>query len=326
MPLTQELLYLSRADVEKVGLPMLEIIAAMETVFREKGEGRTEMPPKIGIHPAAGAYLNAMPARVASVGAVGIKWVSIFAENRRRGLPAISGLVILNDPENGLPLAVMDCIWLTAKRTCAASAVAAKYLARHDAENLAIIGCGVQGRSHLEAMLVQFPRLRRFLAYDRTPAHLARYAAEMQAAFGVKVVAAPDTESAVRESDIIVTAAGTLKKPTPVILAEWIKPGAFCMPVDYDCLFTPEAIRAMDLFYTDDVTQMEFYRTMGYFRTSPTVHGDLGEVVTGKKPGRTRPDQRTMAMHLGIAVEDVVTGQGIYRKAVAEGIGTRLPL
>ena len=324
--MTQKLLYLSRADVEKADLPMAEIIEAMEAVFREKGEGRTEMPPKIGIHPAPEAYLNAMPARVASAGAVGIKWVSIFAENRKHGLPAISGLVILNDPENGLPLAVMDCIWLTAKRTGAASAVAAKYLARRDAQSLAIIGCGVQGRSHLEAMLVQFPGLRRVLAYDRTPANLARYAAEMQAAFGVEVVAVSDAESAVREGDIIVTAAGTLKRPTPVILAEWVKAGAFCMPVDYDCLFTPQAIHAMDLFYTDDVTQMEFYRSTGYFRTTPRVHGDLGEVVTGKKPGRTRPDQRTMAMHLGIAIEDVAAGRRIYQKAVAEGIGTRLPL
>ena len=178
--MVSELLYLSRADVEKVALPIEEIIAAVEAVFREKGEGGTEMPPKIGIHPSPEAYLNAMPARVASAGAVGLKWVSIFAENLGRGLPAIGGLVILNDPENGLPLAAMDCIWLTAKRTAAASAVAAKYLARMDAENLAIIGCGVQGRSHLEAMLVQVPCLRRVLAFDRVPATLARYAAETQ--------------------------------------------------------------------------------------------------------------------------------------------------
>jgi alanine dehydrogenase len=130
----------------------------------------------------------------------------------------------------------------------------------------------------------------------------------------------------VREADIIVTAAGTLKKPTPVIQAEWLRPSAFCMPVDYDCLFPSEAIQAMDLFYTDDMAQMEYYLTIGYFRTTPAVHGNLSEVVTGKKPGRTRPGQQTMAMHLGIAIEDVVTAQPICRKAAAEGIGTRLPL
>ncbi len=324
--MTGDLLYLSRADVEKVRLPMAQMIAAMEDVFRAKGEGRTEMPPKIGIHPKPEAYLNAMPASVAAPRSVGIKWVSIFAENQRHGLPAVGGLVILNDPENGLPLAVMDGRWITAKRTGAASAVAAKYLARPDAQSLAIVGCGVQGRSHLEAMLVQFPGLRRVLAYDRTPTNLARYAVEMHAAFDVDVVAAASTESAVRGADIIVTAAGTLKKPTPVISAEWIKAGAFCMPVDYDCLFTSDAIRAMDLFYTDDVAQMESYRTLGYFGTTPKVQGDLGEVVTGRKPGRTHPDQRTMAMHLGLAIEDVATATRIYERAVARGIGTRLPL
>ncbi len=145
-----ELLYLSRADVEKVGLPMGEIIAAVECVFREKGEGRVEMPAKIGVHPAPDDFLHAMPAYLASPRSTGIKWVGNFLKNAPKGLPTISGLVVLNDPETGLPLAVMDCTWITARRTGAASAVAAKYLARADAEALTVIGCGVQGRSHLE--------------------------------------------------------------------------------------------------------------------------------------------------------------------------------
>jgi len=257
-----ELLYLSRADVEKVGLPMAEIIGAVEAVFRQKGEGRVEMPAKIGIHPAPDDFLHAMPAYVATPRAVGIKWVGNFLQNPARAFPTISGLVILNHPETGLPLAVMDCTWITAKRTGAASAVAGKYLARADAEVLAIIGCGVQGRSHTEAMLIQFPGLRRVVAYDATPARLTRYLHEMQALHGIPVVPASHTEAAVREADIIVTATEIRKQPAPIIRAEWINPGAFCMPVDFDSQFTPEAIRAMDVFYTDDTGQMEFYRTL----------------------------------------------------------------
>ncbi|MBI2113478.1 MAG: ornithine cyclodeaminase family protein [candidate division NC10 bacterium] len=321
-----ELLYLSRVDVEKVGLPMAEIIAAVEAVFREKGEGRVEMPSKIGIHPAPDDFLHAMPAYVASPRAAGIKWVGNFLQNQARGLPTISGLVMLNDPETGLPMAIMDCTWITAKRTGAASAVAAKYLARHDAECLAIIGCGVQGRSHLEAMLVQFPTLRLVKAYDRVQANLERFVQEMQATHGIKMVAAEDCEMAVRDADILVTAAEILKHPTPVIRPEWIKPGAFCMAVDFDSQFTPEAMEATDLFYTDDLAQMEFYRTLGYFQATPAVQGDLGEVVAGKRPGRTKPEQRTMAMHLGLAIEDVVTAVRIYTQAVGQGIGTRLLL
>jgi ornithine cyclodeaminase/alanine dehydrogenase len=220
----------------------------------------------------------------------------------------------------------MDCTWITAKRTGAASAVAAKYLARAEAEVLAIIGCGVQGRSHTEAMLVQFPRIRRVMAFDSTAGNLTRYLHETQAVHRVTVAPAPGIEAAVREADIIVTATEIRKHPAPSIRPEWIKAGAFCMPVDFDSRFTPEAIRAMDLFYTDDVAQMEYYRTAGYFQTTPEVQGDLGEVVSGRKPGRGSSTQRTMAMHLGLAIEDVVTAVRIYNRAVAQGIGSRLPL
>ncbi len=321
-----ELLYLSRADVEKVNLPMAEIIGAVEAVFREKGEGRVEMPAKIGIHPVSDDFLHAMPAYVASPRVAGIKWVGNFLKNSARALPTISGLVILNDPVTGLPMAVMDCTWITAKRTGAASAVAGKFLARADAEVLAIIGCGVQGRSHTEAMRVQFPRLRRVVAYDATPASLSRYLHDVQAEHGAPVAAASHTEAAVREADIIVTATEIRKQAAPIIRPEWIKPGAFCMPVDFDSQFTPEAIRAMDLLYTDDTAQMDYYRSVGYFQATPKVQGDLGEVVAGRKPGRTGPVQRTMAMHLGLAIEDMVTAVRIYDRAVAQGIGTCLPL
>ena len=324
--MTTEMLYLSRAEVEKIGLPMAEVIAAVEAVFREKGAGRVEMPPKIGIHPAADDFLHAMPAYVASPPAAGIKWVGNFLKNPARGLPTIGGLIVLNDPETGIPMAVMDCTWITAKRTGAASAVAARYLARPDAAVLTIIGCGVQGRSHLEAMLVQFPGIHLVKAYDRVRANRERFVQEMQAAYGGEMVAAEDCESAVRNADIIVTATEILKQPRPIIRPDWIKPGAFCMPVDFDSLFTPEAIRAMNLFYTDDVAQMEYYRTMGYFGATPRVQGDLSDVVAGKKPRRTQPEQRTMAMHLGLAMEDMVTATHVYQRAMVRGIGTRLPL
>lgn len=321
-----QVLYLSRGDVEKVGPPMAEIIAVVEAVFREKGEGRVEMPAKIGIHPAPNDFFHAMPAYVPAARAAGIKWVSNSTQNPAKGLPTIGGLLILNDPETGLSLAIMDCTWITAKRTGAASAVAAKYLAWGDAANLTIIGCGVQGRSHLEAMLAQFPGIRRIVAYDQRPATLTRYVQEMQATHAVPLIAAVDCESAVRDADIIVTATDILKQPKPIIRPEWIKPGAFCMPIDFDTQFTLGAVRAMDLFYTDDTPQMEYYRSIGYFAEISKTQGDLGELVTGKKPARTTATQRTMSMQLGLAIEDMVTAIRIYERARAQGIGTRLPL
>jgi ornithine cyclodeaminase/alanine dehydrogenase-like protein (mu-crystallin family) len=324
--MSQDLLYLSRADVEWAALPMGEIIAAVEAVFREKGAGRAEMPPKIGVHPAGGDFLHAMPAYVPSARAAGIKWVSNFAQNPARGLPTIGGLLILNDPETGLPTAVMDCTWITAKRTGAASAVAGKYLARPDSEWLAIIGCGVQGRSHLEAMLVQFPSIRRVTAYDSRRAQLLRFVEEMQPECGAQLVATEDCETAVKNAEIIVTATEILKQPKPSIRPTWIKPGAFYMAIDYDAQFPPEAVEMMDLFYTDDTAQMEYARTIGYLRNIPKVQGDLGEVVTDKKSRRTSPAQRAMSMQLGLAIEDMVTATRICERAMAMGIGSRLPL
>src|SRR5437016_10094428 len=118
------MLYLSRADVIKAGLAMEDIISAVEAVFVEKGNGRVEMPPKPGIHPLPDAFIHAMPAYIPSMKSAGLKWVSGFPQNQARGLPYINGLMILNDPTTGVPVSVMDCTWITAQRTGAATAVA----------------------------------------------------------------------------------------------------------------------------------------------------------------------------------------------------------
>ena len=111
---TGRLLYLSQAEVASVGPTMAEIICALEQMFHEKGRGRVEMPPKPGIHTMPDAFIHAMPAYIPALKSAGMKWVAGYPENNARGLPYITGLVILNDPETGVPLAVMDCVWITA--------------------------------------------------------------------------------------------------------------------------------------------------------------------------------------------------------------------
>ena len=150
---TRQLLYLSQSDVISLGLTMPEIIDTVEAAFREKGHGDVEMPPKPGIHTRADAFIHAMPAYIKKTRAAGVKWIAGYPENTARGLPYISGLLILNDPDTGLPLAVMDAAWITAMRTAAATAVAAKYLSRPDVKSLAILGCGVQGKSNTDALM-----------------------------------------------------------------------------------------------------------------------------------------------------------------------------
>ena len=320
------LLYLSQADVAAVGLTMAEIIEVIECAFHEKGEGRTEMPPKPGIHPGGGDdFIHAMPASIPALKSAGVKWVSGFLENPKRGLPYITGLLILNDVETGLPLSVMDCVWITAKRTGAATAVAARYLARAEASIVGVLGCGVQGRSNLEALNVLFP-LKRVMAYDIDGEVGRRYADEMAARFDLEVVPVAAPREAVSGCDIVVTAGPILREPHRTIQAGWLSEGAFASLVDFDSYWHPDAMREADKFCTDDVAQLRHYEEVGYFQDIPPVHGDLGELVTRKKPGRETPQERTMTANLGLAIDDMAVAPLLYRRAVEKGIGTWLPL
>ena len=171
------ILYLSQKEVASFGIPMAEIVIAVEKGFIEMGNGRVEMPPKPGIHPGADEnnFIHAMPAYIPSLASAGVKWVSGYPPNQAKGLPYITGLLILNDPETGIPKAVMDCTWITAMRTGAASAVSAKYLARPESSKIGILACGMQGHTNLEAMNTVFP-LKKVIAYDvstRQAKHLA---------------------------------------------------------------------------------------------------------------------------------------------------------
>jgi ornithine cyclodeaminase/alanine dehydrogenase-like protein (mu-crystallin family) len=324
--LTGELLYLSRADVEKVDLPMAEIIKAVEEVFKEKGNGRIEMPPKPGIHPVKDSFIHAMPAYVSGMKAAGMKWVSGFPENYKKGLPYISGLLILNNPETGIPMAVMDCTWITAMRTGAATAVAAKYLARKDSSVMGVLGCGVQGRTNLEAVKVAFPEVSKVSAYDIDPKVLAQYAKDMETEHGVKVDRVSYPREAVEGCDIVVTAGPILKHPSPVIEPSWFKKGGFACPLDFDSYWRSDAMQSVDKFCTDDRNQLEYYKTVGYFGGIPKVHADLGEIVTGKKKAREDDEERIMSMNLGVAIEDMAAAIRIYERAKAKGIGTWVSL
>ena len=322
---TDKLLYLSQADVASAGPTMAEIVEALEQMFREKGKGRVEMPPKPGIHTRPDAFIHAMPAYIPALESAGIKWVSGYPENYKRGLPYITGLLILNDPETGVPLAVMDCVWITAKRTGAATAVAAKYLARPDSEVAGILGCGVQGRSNLEALDVLFP-LKRVMAYDVDAKAQNRYVQEMSGQFGLEVVPVREPKEAVVGCDIVVTAGPILKVPHATIEPGWFETGGFASLVDFDSYWHPDAMREADKFCTDDVPQLEHYREAGYFQDIPPIYADLGELVTGRKPGRETDEERTMACNLGLALDDMATAPLIYRRALEKGIGTWLPL
>jgi ornithine cyclodeaminase/alanine dehydrogenase len=321
-----QLLYLSKSDVAAVGLTMAEIVESLEVAFRAKGEGRTEMPPKPGIHPGGGDnFVHAMPAYIPDLKSAGIKWVSGFPENPKKGLPYITGLLILNDVETGLPLSVMDCVWITAKRTGAATALSARYLARPDSSIVGVLGCGVQGRSNVEALKVLFP-LREVRAYDLNAETVQEYAAEISTGLGLEVIPAATPREAVTGCDIVVTAGPILKKPHATIQAGWLDEGAFASLVDFDSYWHPEAMAQAAKFCTDDTPQLRQYQQMGYFRQIPEIHADLGELVSGQKSGRQAPAERTMTANLGLAIDDMAVAPLLYQRALERGIGTWLDL
>ena len=319
------LLYLSQSDVAAVGLSMSEIIEAVELALNEKAAGRVEMPPKPGIHPFPDSFIHAMPAYIPAIGSAGVKWVSGFPQNQVRGLPYISGLLILNDPETGIPLCVMDCTWITAARTGAATAVAAKHLARPESSRVGILGCGVQGRTNARALAELFS-IKEIRAYDVDPQAADDYAKAMRAELGlaVKVVGRP--EEAVRECDIVITAGPILRVPHATIPTGWLEPGAFACPLDFDSYWHPDALAQADKFCTDGREQLSYYQQAGYFQSIPPLHADLAEIVCGERSGRESPEERIICCNLGLALADMATAIRVYRAAVEAGAGTMLPL
>lgn len=325
MPESQ-LLYLSKADVEAIGVTMAEIVESLAVTFRAKGEGRTEMPPKPGIHPGGGdSFIHAMPAYIPDLKSAGIKWIAAFPENPQKGLPYITGLLIFNDVATGLPLAVMDGVWMTAMRTGAATALSAKYLARPESSVIGVLGCGVQGRSNVEALNVLFP-VKEVRAYDVIPESVGQYATEINTRLDLEVIPVATPREAVSGCDIVVTAGPMLKKPHATIQADWLDEGAFASLVDFDSYWHPDAMQETSKFCTDDTAQFLHYKEVGYFQNTPPLHADLGELVIGTKPGRETPEERTMTANLGLALDDMAVAPLIYRKALEKGIGTKLPL
>jgi ornithine cyclodeaminase/alanine dehydrogenase-like protein (mu-crystallin family) len=297
----------------------------LEAAFKEKGQGHVEMPPKPGIHTQPDAFIHAMPAFIPALKSAGLKWVSGYPGNYKRGLPYITGLLILNDDETGLPYAVMDCTWITAFRTGAATALSARYLARKESEVVGILACGVQGRTNLWALSALFP-IKRAYAYDIFADAQRKYVEEMSMRLDIDVIGVDEPKKAVVESDLVVTSGPILKHPTPTIQKDWLQPGAFASAVDFDSYWSGEALAQFDKLSTDDHAQFRYYRSIGYFQSTPDPYADLGELAAGLAPGRESESERTMAMNLGLALDDMAVAPEIYRRAKERGIGMWLAL
>jgi ornithine cyclodeaminase/alanine dehydrogenase len=322
--------YLAARDVEAAMPPLEERLRLAERTMVAL-VADAELPPKIAVHPRQeGSFAHAMPARLAGPdpsGAddlLGLKWISGFPGNSRHGLPTLHGLVLLNDPTTGVPIAVLDAGPITAERTAAVSGVAISRF-RPDVAGrparAAVIGAGVQGRSHLPVLGAVLPGLS-LAVFDRHP---DRAEALASAARETPGIAAATTTSTAREAtasaDVVVTVAsfGPIRQ---VMTSDWLADQALVVPVDYATYCSAEVARGAALFLVDQREQFLANRQAGLFDGYPEPTATLGEAIMAGTP---RPSGRVVVSHLGVGLADLVFAAAILRRAVAAGLGTDLP-
>jgi len=324
----KEMLYLTLKDIEEIQLNEEEVFRIVEEALAEHGRKNCEMPAKIGIHPLKDTLMHAMPAFVPLYKACGIKWAECFPENYKFGLPQTSGLLILNDENTGWPIAVMDAIWITAKRTAVVTRVACKYLAREESEQLGIIGAGVQGNEHMKVLPKVLSNLKTVRVYDIRADVRDAFVKKYNEVLDCDVVVASNYKDAVVDSDVVLSGTVILQKPNPQIKDEWIKKkGVFIAPIDFDSLWEFSTMSRMDKFLVDSIDEMKYFESIGYLPNGlPPIHAEIGEVVAGLKSGRETDEENIMDMNIGMAVEDMPVAKELYKKALKEGIGTKLPL
>ena len=320
--------FLSKADLDSLGLGMGEIIDLLEAAFRAKAAGKVLMPPKIFFHRLGPRFYSSMVSASPDLGYAGCKWQSGDPDNPAIGLPYIQGLYILTEDATGQMRAIMDAEWITGRRTAAASGLIVKHLAKERDRTLGILGCGLQGRRHLEAIHAVRPQFDRCVCHDLVPERQERFIAEMTGRFGFdSIMGTNGPQEVTRDCDVLVTGGPIQKDREPVIRASWIGAGMLIVTIDYDSYVTDEAIRSMDLVLTDDFEQIEdARRNEGKFPGVTRVDSTVAELVAYGKGARTTDEQRILVFNLGIALEDLATAIEILNRAERAGIGTRLPV
>jgi ornithine cyclodeaminase/alanine dehydrogenase len=310
--------------VIEVGLTFNEAVAITEQSLREHGEKQVENPPKIGIYPLPDSFMNAMPAYLPRKKACGLKWVSGFPTNLPKGLPSIAGVIIMNDPETGLPEAIMDGTYITALRTVCVSVIATKHLCNQDSTVLAIVGCGVQGTNHAIALVRLMPSITEVRVSDVYKPSIRSFVDEISKRFpSLKIQVCSDPKETIMDADLIVTATGRLLKP--IFQNAWVKEGAFVLPVHVQGWDSSTASQ-MDKLVVDDWAQFRAVGDLQYQPLPEKPHAELGEIVAGLKPGREDARERIVDFNKGLAVHDILMGRVLLTKALEKGLGTELTL
>jgi ornithine cyclodeaminase len=325
------MLILTHSQVREL-LPMRDCMAAMVEALSALARGEGVQPLRSGfLLPDRRGVLAWMPGSLAAGEVYGIKVLSVVEDPGALGVDSHQGGVLLFDPSDGAPLALLEAGAVTAVRTAAVSAVAADLLARADSRTLAILGAGTQARSHLEAMLEVRP-IERVRVWGRDPVKVRAFADEQTARHGVPVEPMPSVAEAVSGADIVCT---TTAAREPVLPGALLEPGMHVTAVGASVPswreLDTEAVRRAALF-TDrreslDSEAGEYRLALQEGVIGPGhLQAELGEVLVGAHPGRRSSDEITLFRSLGLAVEDLAAGRLVYRRARERGIGTEVEL
>jgi alanine dehydrogenase len=319
---------LGQSDIVTL-MDMKEVVEIVEKTFKGFGEGTTINPTKVGLdlgemaaYPPYQGFMNAMPGYVGWLDSAGIKWAGGFlGERKRMGLPYITSLILLIDPKIGNFRAVMDGEWITTMRTGAQTAVALKYLHKGPSIRLGLFGAGAQGHSQTQAIAEVF-NIAEVRVYDINRAASEKYAQDMKDVVKGKIIMAETPrEAAVGDAIVCVT-----QSKDKFVKNEWIQPGTIVFPMGSYQEVDDEFILSADRVLVDHVGQclhrgaLKGLTEAGKFGESD-IDATIGEVVAGKKPGRTSDSDRVLCIPIGTGAMDVAVATVILEKAKAKGLG-----
>lgn len=326
-----QITWLNGRDIEALAFTDDEILEAVEAGLRFAGEGETVIEPRVHLRPdpAFNGHFNVLRGYVAPLGTAGVKIVGDYVDNYRRGLPSEMALLNLFDPETGMPKAILDATAITEMRTGALTAIGAKYLARKNSRVLGHVGA--RGTAYWNVRLLDrlfdFAEIR---VHSRRPESREAFARRLSADLEKEVIATDDWESCLDGADILVEAS-RLPEPMPLFRTRWIRPGALAIPYGTMSALELDITDGMDKIVVDDRGQMNA-GPLGALRphidagkVSPeSVHGEIGEIVCGRLPGRESEAETILFWHRGLATSDIALGVAMLQKAGRLKIGRTL--
>ena len=310
--------YLTEALLSQLSISTTDMVSEIERLITGQRRGEVWCAPKAAVWPGDERFIMATLGVASEPRIVATKALVLNPRNAERGLPTLNSLITLLDGETGLPIAVVDGNWVTAKRTAGLSAVAAKRLARADSATVAFIGCGVQARGHLEALSDLFP-LREIRAFGRGSRNRDALC-QLARSRGIASMPCDAARDAVDGADMVVTTLTLVPEPVPFLDARWLKPGSFTTMTDLALPWLPETMSSFDRIIIDDLEQEA--KMSKPMVKSNLVAGDLTELVCGDVPGRQSAGERTTFAFRGLAVGDLAVAGLAYVRAKSIGVLT----